>query len=191
MIKKLLLPIILFVYAIATYAQSEIKCEINTASGMILIELYPEKAPKTVANFLNYVRNKDYDGSTFFRVCTPENEAEREVQIQVIQGGDMAEEKLFLPIQIETTKQTGLKHLRGAISMARGEPNSAQSSFFICVTDEPELDFGGERNPDGFGFAAFGQVTEGMDIVEKIQQGENEQQMLVHPVRIESIRIIE
>ncbi len=182
--------ILIFTLSLAN-AQKEIQCEIQTEIGQIKLVLYPEKAPKTVTNFLNYVRNKSYDGSSFFRVCTPENEAEREIQIQVIQGGDVPEDKMFLPIPIETTRTTGLKHLKGTVSMARGEPDSAQSSFFICVRDEPELDFGGKRNPDGFGFAAFGQVTEGIEIVEKIQQGENEEQMLLKPILINEIRIIE
>lgn len=172
-------------------AQKEIPCVIETELGEIKLVLYPDKAPKTVSNFLNYIQNGSYEGSSFFRVCTPENEAEREIQIQVIQGGDVPEDKLFLPIPIETTRITGIKHLRGTVSMARGEPNSAQSSFFICVTDEPELDFGGKRNPDGFGFAAFGQVTEGMELVEKIQQGENEKQMLLKPIKIIGIRMMD
>lgn len=189
--KIILLHLILLAFAISTQAQKEIYCEIQTELGQIKLVLYPEKAPKTVANFLSYVRNKSYDGSSFFRVCTPENEADREIQIQVIQGGDVPEDKMFLPIPIETTQITGLKHLKGSVSMARGEPNSARSSFFICVTDEPELDFGGKRNPDGYGFAVFGQVTEGMEIVEQIQKGENEQQMLLKPITINSIRIID
>lgn len=74
--------------------------------------------------------------------------------------------------------------------MARGEPNSAQSSFFICVTDQPELDFHGKRNPDGYGFAAFGQVTTGMDVVLKIQAQDNKDQMLLRPVMIQSVQLI-
>jgi peptidyl-prolyl cis-trans isomerase A (cyclophilin A) len=191
MTKTLLILLILFACTMSTNAQKEIHCEIQTELGSIKLLLYPEKAPKTVANFLNYVRNNSYDGSSFFRVCTPENEAEREIKIQVIQGGDVPEDKRLEPIPIETTQFTGLKHLSGTVSMARGEPNSAQNSFFICVTDEPELDFGGKRNPDGYGFAVFGQVTEGMEIVKKIQEGENEQQMLIKPIKISQIRMID
>jgi peptidyl-prolyl cis-trans isomerase A (cyclophilin A) len=73
------------------------------------------------------------------------------------------------PIQQETTAQTGLKHLDGTISMARLEPGSATSEFFICVGDQPELDFGGKRYADGQGFAAFGRVTQGMEVVRAIQ----------------------
>ena len=88
----------------------------------------------------------------------------------------------------ETTRQTGLKHLNGTISMARNEPGTASTEIFICINNQPELDFGGKRNPDGQGFAAFGQVTDGMDVVLKIQQEPNEGQYLSKPVKIYSVR---
>lgn len=164
-----------------------ITCSIETSEGTILIELYPEKAPITVTNFLKYVDEGLYTNSSFFRVTTPENEAERDIKIEVIQGGNIPEGKDFAPIQIETTDKTGIKHLDGMLSMARSEPNSATSSFFICINDQPELDFNGKRNPDGFGFAAFGKVTKGIDIVRKIQSGENNNQRLLNPIIIKSI----
>ena len=92
--------------------------------------------------------------------------------------GNIPEEKQQPPIKIETTKATSLLHKNGTISMARSEPNSATSSFFICINDQPELDFGGKRNSDGQGFAAFGQVTKGMDVVLKIQSQKSENQYL-------------
>ena len=155
--------------------------------GDIQIELYPEKAPITVANFLNYVDHQLYDGTNFYRVCTPENEKERKVKIEVIQGGDVPEAKKFAPIQIETTKQTGIHHQDGTLSMARDQPNSATSSFFICINNQPELDFEGKRNPDGQGFAALGKVTKGMEVVRKIQAQKEKNQYLLHPVQIHSI----
>jgi peptidyl-prolyl cis-trans isomerase A (cyclophilin A) len=121
-------------------------------------------------------------------VCTPGNEKERKIKIQVIQGGDVPEGKSFEPITIETTRQTGIRHLDGTLSMARDKPNSATSSFFICVNDQPELDFAGKRNPDGQGFAAFGKVTKGMKVVWKIQAQKDKDQYLVNPVKIISIR---
>jgi len=108
----------------------------------------------------------------------------------VIQGGDVAEEKCYQPIKIETTKQTGLLHKNGTISMARDTPNSATCSFFICINNQPELDFSGKRNPDGQGFAAFGRVTKGMDVVLSIQEGENKDQSLLEPIKITSIKRI-
>jgi peptidyl-prolyl cis-trans isomerase A (cyclophilin A) len=155
------------------------------------VELYPEKAPITVANFLKYVDQKLYDGTNFFRVCTPENEKERTIKIEVIQGGDVPEAKQFEPIPIETTSQTGLRHGDGVLSMARDTPNSATSSFFICIGNQPELDFAGKRNPDGQGFAAFGKVTKGMKVVRKIQAQKEKDQYLLNPVTINSISRLE
>ena len=155
--------------------------------GNIRVELYPEKAPVTVSNFLKYVDNRLYDETTFFRVCTPENEKERKIRIQVIQGGDVPESKVFEPIPMETTQQTGIRHLNGTLSMARDKPNSATSSFFICINDQPELDFAGKRNPDGQGFAAFGRVTKGMKVARKIQAQKDKDQYLIEPVKIYSI----
>lgn len=171
-----------------SFSQKGIACLIETSAGKIRIELYPEKAPKTVANFLKYVEGKLYDGTTFYRVCTPENEKERPVKIEVIQGGDVPEDKQFEPVLMETTKETGIPHLNGTLSMARDKPNSATSSFFICVNDQPELDFSGKRNPDGHGFAAFGKVTKGMKVVRKIQAQNENDQYLINPVKIISIR---
>jgi peptidyl-prolyl cis-trans isomerase A (cyclophilin A) len=170
-----------------SFSQKGNFCIIQTSLGDIQVELYPEKAPVTVANFLKYVDQKLYDGTTFFRVCTPENEKERTIKIEVIQGGDVEESRQFEPIPIETTKQTGLRHKNGTISMARDKPNSATSSFFICINDQPELDFAGKRNPDGQGFAAFGKVSKGMKVVRKIQSLENQNQQLIEPVKIYSI----
>ncbi|WP_420583023.1 peptidylprolyl isomerase [Reichenbachiella sp.] len=162
-------------------------CKIETSLGIIEVELYPEKAPQTVANFLKYVDAGLYSNSSFFRTCTPANEAGRDVRIEVIQGGDIPPEKEMEPIEIETTKQTGLLHKDGTLSMARDTPNSATCSFFVCIGDQPALDYNGPRNPDGYGFAAFGQVTKGMDVVKKIQGKEEEGQYLIEPVQIISI----
>jgi peptidyl-prolyl cis-trans isomerase A (cyclophilin A) len=171
-------------------AQHVVKCQIRTSLGNIELELDSVKAPKTVANFLRYVDRKLYDGTNFYRVCTPENEKNRSVRIEVIQGGDVLKAKQFAPVPIERTSETGLKHLNGSISMARDQPNTATSSFFICIDNQPELDFGGKRNPDGQGFAAFGRIISGMEVVKKIQSGDNKDQYLVDPVTIESIRRI-
>ncbi len=166
-------------------------CEIKTSEGNIIIELYDDKAPITVANFLRYVDSSYYEKSEFFRVCTPENESDRDIKIEVIQGGKRREYNVFEPIEIETTEQTGIKHLDGTVSMARDKPNSATQSFFICINDQPELDYNGKRNPDGQGFAAFGKVIQGMDVVKKIQAQKNKNQFLIKPVLIESIKRVE
>lgn len=183
--KKLIVLLVFFTASIQ--GQEHTKCLIDTSLGEIEIELYKDKAPITVQNFLQYVDSAAYNNSSFFRTCTTENEAERTIKIQVIQGGNISEENQQSPIKIETTAVTSILHKNGTISMARSEPNTATSSFFICINDQPELDFGGKRNPDGQGFAAFGQVTKGMEIVLKIQSEKNENQYLKEPIAIYSI----
>lgn len=185
--RTLVFIMIIAVTARSVRAQENIKCSIDTALGEIEIELYPDKAPITVQNFLQYVDSSAYDNSSFFRTCTEENEADRKVKIEVIQGGNIDKDDERPPIPMETTETTGILHKNGTISMARSEPNSATSSFFICINDQPELDYGGKRNPDGQGFAAFGRVTKGMDVVLKIQSRKNEDQYLIEPVKIRSI----
>lgn len=145
---------------------------IKTEFGDITVELYPDKAPITVNNFLAYIAEKRFKEATFYRVVTLENQPDNDIKIQVIQGGNFNDDHpdSLPPIAHETTDQTGIKHKNGVISMARMEPGTANDDFFICVGDQPELDFGGKRNPDGQGFAAFGKVVKGMDVVKKIHQ---------------------
>ena len=185
--KKYIFLLSMICFTLSIQAQKHIKCLINTSLGEIEIEIYKDQAPLTVENFLQYVDSKAYENSSFFRTCTPENEADREIKIQVIQGGNIPEEKQQPPIKIETTNKSGILHKHGTLSMARSEPNSATSSFFICINDQPELDFGGKRNPDGQGFAAFGQVTKGIDLVLNIQSQKNENQYFIEPIKIYSI----
>jgi peptidyl-prolyl cis-trans isomerase A (cyclophilin A) len=166
---------------------------IKTELGDITVDIFEKDVPITAANFLKYVDNKLFDGATFYRVVTMDNQPNNNVKIEVIQGGlgfGESEER-FPPIEHETTEKTGIKHKDGVISMARNEPGSASSEIFICTNDQPELDFGGKRNPDGQGFAAFGKVIQGMDVVRKIQQQPAEGQMLNPKIKIYSITRIE
>ena len=186
--KRIFLSLLLSTCLAGLHAQEKINCLIKTALGNITIELYPAKAPVTVSNFLKYVDAHLYDSSSFFRAVTLNNQPNNTVKIEVIQGGNTDSTKEFAPIQMETTQQTGLLHKDGTVSMARGKPASATSSFFICINDQPSLDYGGKRNPDGQGFAAFGKVTHGMELVKKIQQLYPEQgQYFKPPVTIISI----
>lgn len=156
----------------AQSAHATVRVLVETSLGDIVLELDPAKAPNTTANFLKYVDAGHYDGGTFHRTVKMDNQPESPVKIEVIQAG-VAESKAkagFPPIALERTTVTGLKHVDGAVSMARGTPDSATSGWFICINDQPSLDFGGARNPDGQGFAAFGRVVSGMDVVRKIQQ---------------------
>lgn len=173
---------------------STVRVRVQTELGDIVLELDPKRAPGTAANFLRYVDAKHYDGGTFHRTVKMDNQPESTVKIEVIQAGVNADRAKdgFAPIPLERTSVTGLKHVDGAVSMARGGPDSATSGWFICINDQPSLDFGGARNPDGQGFAAFGRVVSGMDVVRKIQQAPSsadrktnaEAQKLTPPIKI-------
>jgi peptidyl-prolyl cis-trans isomerase A (cyclophilin A) len=163
---------------------------IKTELGDITVEIFEPKAPITATNFLKYVDSGRYDGSVFHRTVTLDNQPNDKVRIEVIQGGMLPREKSFGPIPHESTEKTGIKHVNGAISMARSRPGSATSSFFFCINNQPELDFGGMRNPDGQGFAAFGQVIAGMDVVRRIHGRPAEGQSLNPSVKIISIERI-
>jgi peptidyl-prolyl cis-trans isomerase A (cyclophilin A) len=171
-------------------AAEEPTVQIATALGNIVVAVDITHAPVSSANFLRYVAQRLYDGGMFHRTVTLDNQPDNAVKIEVIQAGiDPArQQQEFAPIALERTTATGIKHLAGVISMARDGPDTATSDFFICVTDQPNLDFGGARNPDGQGFAAFGRVVSGMEVVRSIQQAKAHGQTLTPPVKILSIR---
>ena len=168
-------------------AQGPVRVLVHTERGDILLEVDTAHAPHTAANFLRYVDAGHYDGGTFHRTVKMDNQPDSPVKIEVIQAGvnpDRAKDG-FAAIPIERTSATGLRHTDGTISMARGQPDSATSGWFICINDQPSLDFGGARNPDGQGFAAFGRVVQGMDIVRTIQRAPNtDAQRLTPPIKI-------
>jgi peptidyl-prolyl cis-trans isomerase A (cyclophilin A) len=116
-----------------------------------------------------------------------DNQPTNNVKIQVIQTQAVPsrQNELFPPIPLERTRDTGIKHLDGTLSMARNGPDTAQDSFSICIGGQPELDFGGQRNPDGQGFAAFGRVVKGMEVVRKIHESSANGQQLTPPVKIQ------
>jgi peptidyl-prolyl cis-trans isomerase A (cyclophilin A) len=171
--------------------KAPVRVLLKTELGDIEVELDPVHAPNTTANFLRYVNGGFYTNGQFHRTVTPNNQPQNKVKIEVIQAGisPAREKDEFPPIPLERTSQTGLKHLDGTISMARDQPDTATSDFFICVGDQPELDFAGKRNPDGQGFAAFGKVIHGMEVVKKIQQSPAEGQKLTPPIRILSAQV--
>lgn len=163
---------------------------IQTEAGSIELELYAKKAPKTVANFLRYVKAGRYTGGVFHRTVTMGNQPDKKIKIEVIQGGPNPKVgKDYAPIKLERTNKTGVKHRDGAISMARDGADSATSDFFICIGDQPELNYAGKRNPDGQGFAAFGKVVKGMDVVMKIQAAPAKDQSLTPAIKILSVEI--
>ena len=158
--------------------------------GPIQLELYPDRAPITVSNFLRYVDENRYQDFHFYRVVHMENQPDNDVKIEVIQGGlGFDKHPMELPtILHETTDKTGIRHLNGTLSMARMEPGTASSEIFICINYQPELDYSGKRNPDGQGFAAFGKVISGMDVIRKIQLLPETKQMLDKVVKVNSIQ---
>jgi peptidyl-prolyl cis-trans isomerase A (cyclophilin A) len=191
-IKKTLIPLlVLGAWSVILFARPEANpvVAIHTDIGTIKVEIYEKQAPVTAANFLRYVDKGLFRGASFYRVVRLDNQPMNKVKIEVIQGGleFSAGRKDFSAIEHETTAKTGVLHKDGVISMARDAPGSATSEFFISIGDQPELDFGGRRNPDGQGFAAFGKVIEGMDVVRKIQQQPAEGQRLIHRVSIRDI----
>ena len=159
---------------------------LQTELGEIEVELEPAKAPGTTANFLKYVDGKFYDGGVFHRTVRADNQPRDRVRIGVVQAGIDSKRRKdeHPPIKLERTRDTKLAHKDGTISMARDGPDTATSDFFLCVGDQPELDCGGRRNPDGQGFAAFGRVVRGMDVVKKIQAAPADGQKLTPPVQI-------
>jgi len=160
---------------------------IKTELGDIRFEVYPDKAPITVANFKRYVEQAKFDGAYFYRVVRMDNQPVNPVKIEVIQGDFTGKENYFPTIEHETTAVTGLSHKDGTVSMGRFAVGTTAAEFFICINDQPELDFGGARNPDGQGFAAFGQVLDGMDVVREIQSGETDKQSLIKKIKITGI----
>jgi peptidyl-prolyl cis-trans isomerase A (cyclophilin A) len=188
------LALMLWIAAAAAPQQqtAPVRVLVETDAGQIELEIDVTRAPVTSANFLKYVDAGLYDGGRFHRTVKPDNQPNNAVKIQVIQGAANAERKPehFAPIPLERTSLTGLSHLDGTLSMARTGPDTARDEFFICIGDQKSLDFGGARNPDGQGFAAFGRVVRGMDIVRKIQSSTAVQQTLQPPVRILRIRRI-
>ena len=191
--KRLSALAVLFMTITAT-AQSNVEVVLETELGAIEIELFTKQAPASTGSFLKFVDEGRYEGEGFNRVVRPDNDNGNPV-ISVIQGG-VLDPLMFREndlVEHETTQQTGIKHLDGVVSLARSGASGSGAMFFICIGDQPSLDFGGARNADGQGFAAFGRVTSGMDVVRAINQKTDtradpnpyvQNQMLANPVKI-------
>ena len=163
-----------------------VRVRVETTLGAFEVELDAARAPTTVANFLKYVDGGFYDGGRVHRSARLETQAARPVKIEVIQAGVNPSRRgeAFPAVPLERTSVTGILHTDGTISMARSGPDTAVSDFFICIGDQPSLDFGGARNPDGQGFAAFGRVVAGMDVVRAIHKAPAEGERLSPPIAI-------
>jgi len=183
-----------------------ITIRIETELGNILLELDDAHAPRTVQHFMEYVDSGYYSGAAFYRSArSADNEAGRDIRIDVIEAGfcneyygralrgelanDLFDDQLTHvgtrpQITVELTSETGLSHVDGAISLGRGAPDSVDDAFFICVGDQPELDAGGGRHPNGLGFPAFGRVVCGLEVVGAIHARPTSGQKLVDEVKI-------
>lgn len=163
---------------------------IDTSLGDIEVELFPDKAPKTVAAFLSYVDSGFYDKTSFYRVLKSDD-SPSDNNTGIIQGGlwqTNPNKKITIPgIPHETTTQSGLTHQSGTISLARLAPGTANTEFFICIGDQSPLDAGSSGTEDGQGYAAFGKVFKGMPIVRKIQAKESQGDKFDAPIEIRKI----
>lgn len=172
-------------------APTTVRTRVDTPLGAFVVEVDTAVAPITVANYLAYVDAGQLERAWVYRLVTMANQPQSPHKIEVVQWGlNLKDEAppLRPPIAHETTQQTGLRHRDGTISMARGAPGTATAEFFICIGDQPELDFGGRRNPDGQGFAAFGQVVQGMDVVRALHGRAGAAQWLAAPIAIGPVR---
>ncbi len=165
--------------------------KIETAAGDIEVELYPEQAPKTVAAFLSYVDSGYYKKSSFYRVLNDDNQPSNAEKSAIIQGGiwqtNYQKLQTIPGIPHEPTSQTKILHKNGVISLAREAPGTGSTEFFICLGDQPGFDYGGTNNPDGQGYAAFGKVVRGMDIVWNIYNRPDNDQSFDPPILIYNI----
>ncbi len=186
-LKAFLFALPFFLPILSLQAQSP-KVVLETDAGNITIEIYQEKAPVTAANFLRYVDEGLFSRASFYRVLRTDNQAKDSTKISIVQGGLAPDFSAALPpIRHESTQQTGLNHLDGTVSMVRQGTGTARSEFFVCIGDQPALDLGGKRNPDGKGFAAFGKVIAGMDVIRKIYEMDAKGQLLLQPVKITAV----
>ena len=199
MIRRFFLLTILWLAASPAFAQAPqpptpgpVRVKLDTSLGPIVLELETAKAPVTTANFLRYVDQKRYDDTIFYRAL-------KMTGAGLIQGGVRDARKLLPPIAHEPTTQTGIRHVEGTISMARGAPGSANADFFILTAPIPSFDARPDQPGDNLGFAAFGRVVEGMDTVRTILEspvsptageGFMKGQMLEPPIKIITARRI-
>lgn len=168
----------------------KIACEL----GNIEIEIYPERAPVTCDNFIAYMELGMLSQTSFFRVLRKDNQPDSEYKVESVQGGPKYDpvkgyepKKGLGPIKHESTKETGIKHVDGTISMCRFAPGETYGGFGFCIGDQPELDFGGRRIPDGQGAAAFGIVVSGRDTVQKIFESTKGHEFLKNEIKINSV----
>ena len=167
--KRLALTLAALLSACAAASDGNPNVVLETAKGEIEIEVYPDAAPISAGDFLRYVDEGLYDEQGFYRVVRADNDP-RGMGMSLIQGGRLDQEPVGPSIAHERTTDTGIPNERGTVAIARLEPGTGSAAwFFINIGDNRFLDTGGERNPDGEGYATFGRVVRGMEVVEAIQ----------------------
>jgi len=188
----LLAPAFVALSLLLAGAPAPVRVLLTTELGELELEVDVARAPVSAKNFLRYLEAGHYEGGLFHRTVRPDNQPTNKVKIDVVQAGaaPAKEQAGFPAVPLERTRDTGLRHVDGAVSMARAGPDTATSDFFVCLGPQPELDFGGRRNPDGQGFAAFGRVVKGMDVVRRIHAAPADGQTLTPPIRIVKARVV-
>ncbi len=190
--KPILAIIILFFVSCSQPKYKNPHIKIETTLGDIELELYPDKAPKSVAAILFYVNSGFYKNSSFYRVLKEEDQPSASFKSELIQGGiwqtNYKKGSSLKGISHESTKLTGILHKNGTISLARTDTGTASSEFFICVGDQPSYDYGGDANADRQGFAAFGKVVKGMDVVRNIHVQPDNNESFYPPIKIYNIK---
>ena len=164
----------------------------ETEAGAFVIALDLEKAPVTAGYFKAIIESGAMNGASFFRIVGADNASMRvENPIEVVQGGLQETDRQPVPaVRHEPTSETGLRHKKWAVSTARHAPGETYGSFFICMRDEPGLDFGGKRHPDGLGFAVFGEVISGFDVVDTLFDRREGKEFMDRPIPIVRARLI-
>lgn len=190
--KKLWMIIICAAAACASPNYKNPHVVIETSFGDIEVELYPEQAPKTVAAFLSYIDSGYYSNAAFYRVLRDDEQPSDAPKAELIQGGIWKTNyklSASIPgIQHESTSQTKILHTDGTISLARQAPGTASTEFFICIGDQPGFNYAGANNADGQGYAAFGKVIKGMNVVRSIYDapetdGEFDPLIYIHKIK--------
>lgn len=191
LVRKLILILVVMNTSCASPSKNP-RIGIQTKAGEIEVELYPHKAPATVKAFLSYLDSGMYMNAHFYRVLNDENQPSNAFKASLIQGGIWRSSRKraeALPgIPHESTQKTNIKHTNGVISLARLEPGTANAEFFIVIGDQPGFDYGGDNNPDKQGYAAFGKVVKGMDVVLKIYRSAESDQVFTPLVSIYNIK---
>lgn len=173
----------------AACGPSNPQVELQTPFGAVRIEVDSARAPRTAANFLRYVDEGRYDSASFYRVRREEAEVLMQQGTAIVQGGLWYGDttKLLPPVPFESTAQTGLRHTEGVVSMARfGDVNGARGEFFVVIGDQPHLDY---RSADSAGYAVFGRVVEGMDLIRDIQRLPLRGELLARPIPFRARRV--